>query len=195
MNRKKSQPKIDRLDSLRGSCSDSASYHETFGPLSNVRFAVFALGSSAYPNFCSFGKFVDNILGELGGERLMRLVTGDDLCGQEQEFRKWACEIFKNACEVFCLDTNEMTEASMSLKSETLTKENTRFQSVKEENVQLNVLLSKYHNKKIQACQVKSTPVNLHEGASERSTVLVEFQIDSVSSSSKFSFCITLLTR
>lgn len=37
MNRKKSQPKIDRLDSLRGSCSDSL-FHETFGPLSNVRF-------------------------------------------------------------------------------------------------------------------------------------------------------------
>lgn len=37
VNRKKSQPKIDRIDSLRGSCSDSL-FHETFGPLSNVRF-------------------------------------------------------------------------------------------------------------------------------------------------------------
>lgn len=87
---------------------------------------MFALGSSAYPNFCSFGKFLDNILGELGGERLMKIVLGDDLCGQEQEFRKWACEVFKTSCEVFCLDLNDMSEASMSLKSETLTKENTR---------------------------------------------------------------------
>lgn len=39
VNRKKSQPKIDRLDSLRGSCSDSL-FHETFGPLSNVRFVI-----------------------------------------------------------------------------------------------------------------------------------------------------------
>lgn len=39
VSRKKSQPKIDRLDSLRGSCSDSV-FHETFGPLSNVRFVI-----------------------------------------------------------------------------------------------------------------------------------------------------------
>lgn len=147
------------------------------------RFAVFALGSSAYPNFCSFGKFVDNILGELGGERLMKIVLGDDLCGQEQEFRKWACLVFKTSCEVFCLDVNEMSEASMSLKSETLTKENTRLQVVKDLNIPLSALLSKYHNKKVQACRVKNKPINLHGGAtSERSTVLVEIIIDSVSS-------------
>lgn len=147
-----------------------------------LRFAVFALGSSAYPNFCSFGKFLDNILGELGGERLMKIVLGDDLCGQEQEFRKWACEVFKTACECFCLDLNEMSEASMSLKSETLTKENTRFQPIKDFNIPLNALLSKYHNKTVQACRVKNKPLNLHGGASsERSTVLVEILIDSVS--------------
>ena len=86
--------KIDRLDSLRGSTTDTLS-EETFGPLSNVRFAVFALGSSAYPNFCAFGKYIDNILGELGGERLMKMATGDEICGQEQAFRKWAPEVFK----------------------------------------------------------------------------------------------------
>lgn len=171
---------------------------------------MFALGSSAYPNFCSFGKFLDNILGELGGERyylfifissknfifisflflinqilqrLMKIVLGDDLCGQEQEFRKWACEVFKTSCEVFCLDMNDVSEASMSLKSETLTKENTRFQPVKDFHISLSELLSKYHhNKRVQACKVKNKPINLHGGAStERSTVLVEILIDSVS--------------
>lgn len=86
--------KIDRWDSLRGSTSDTFT-EETFGPLSNVRFAVFALGSSAYPNFCAFGQYVDNILGELGGERLLRVAYGDEMCGQEQSFRKWAPEVFK----------------------------------------------------------------------------------------------------
>jgi nitric-oxide synthase, brain len=143
---------------------------------------VFALGSSAYPNFCSFGKFLDNILGELGGERLMKIVLGDDLCGQEQEFRRWACEVFKTSCEVFCLDLNEMSEASMTLKSETLTKENTRFQAVKDFNIPLSARLSKYHNKKVTVCKVKNKPINLHGGATtERSTVLVEIIIDSVS--------------
>lgn len=143
---------------------------------------MFALGSSAYPNFCSFGKFVDNILGELGGERLTKIVLGDDLCGQEQEFRKWAREVFKTSCEVFCLDLNDMSEASMSLKSETLTKENTRFQPVSDFNIPLSATLSKYHNKIIRACKVKNKPINLHGGAtSERSTILVEIIIDSVS--------------
>jgi nitric-oxide synthase len=58
------------------------------------RFAVFALGSSAYPNFCAFGKYVDNLLGELGGERLLKLSQGDEMCGQEQAFRKWAPDVF-----------------------------------------------------------------------------------------------------
>lgn len=157
-----------------------------------LRFAVFALGSSAYPNFCSFGKFLDNIVGELGGERLMKIVLGDDLCGQEQEFRKWACEVFKTSCDVFCLDTNEMSEASMSLKSETLTKENTRFQAIKDFNIPLSALLSKYHNKQVQACKVKNKPINLHGTAtSERSTVLVEIIIDSVSLHSSYKAFLT----
>lgn len=116
----------------------------------------------------------------------MKIVLGDDLCGQEQEFRKWACEVFKTACEVFCLE--DVSEASMSLKSETLTKENTRFQAVKDLNIPLSALLSKYHNKKVQACKVKNKPINLHGGAStERSTVLVEIIIDSVSSALMYS--------
>lgn len=55
---------------------------------------MFALGSSAYPNFCAFGKYVDNLLGELGGERLLKLSQGDEMCGQDQAFRKWAPDVF-----------------------------------------------------------------------------------------------------
>lgn len=145
-----------------------------------IRFAVFALGSSAYPNFCSFGKFVDNLLGELGGERLMKIVLGDDLCGQEQEFRKWACEVYKKSCETFCLDMNEITVAAMSLKGENLSKENTRFQVVQDLSVPLSSLLSKYHNKNVHTCRVKKKPINLHEQA-EKNTILVEIVIENVS--------------
>lgn len=38
---------------------------------------------------------MDNLLGELGGERLMKLSTGDELAGQDQAFRNWAAEIFQ----------------------------------------------------------------------------------------------------
>jgi nitric-oxide synthase, brain len=64
------------------------------GPLSNVCFAVFALGSSAYPKFCNFGKTVDKILGDLGGERLLEVSCGDEMYGQEQQFHSWASNIF-----------------------------------------------------------------------------------------------------
>lgn len=59
------------------------------------RFAVFALGSSAYPNFCAFGRYVDNLLGELGGERLLPLSHGDEMCGQEPAFQEWAAHVFR----------------------------------------------------------------------------------------------------
>jgi len=51
---------------------------------------VFALGSSAYPNFCAFGKSVDRSLTVMGAERVYPLEEGDELCGQEQAFQIWA---------------------------------------------------------------------------------------------------------
>nr|CAD7595373.1 unnamed protein product [Timema genevievae] len=125
--------RLDRLESLRGSVSDVMA-EDTFGPLSNVRFAVFALGSSAYPNFCAFGKYVDNLLGELGGERLLKLAQGDEMCGQEQAFRKWAPEVFRVACETFCLDDDDtFLEATIALKSPTLSASTVRFMETKAE--------------------------------------------------------------
>jgi nitric-oxide synthase len=88
-----SSSRLERGDSLKGS-SDVMS-DDNGGPLRNITFAVFALGSSAYPNFCAFGRYVDNLLGELGGERLLRLTTGDELAGQDQAFRTWAANVFQ----------------------------------------------------------------------------------------------------
>ncbi|XP_033173190.1 nitric oxide synthase isoform X2 [Drosophila mauritiana] len=166
--------RIDRWDSLRGSTSDTFT-EETFGPLSNVRFAVFALGSSAYPNFCAFGQYVDNILGELGGERLLRVAYGDEMCGQEQSFRKWAPEVFKLACETFCLDPEEsLSDASLALQNDSLTVNTVRLvPSVNKGS--LDSSLSKYHNKKVHCCKAKSQPHNLtrlSEGA--KTTMLLE---------------------
>lgn len=89
------QQHILNQHTMRDSITTETYTEEMFGPLSNVRFAVFALGSSAYPNFCAYGKYVDNVLGELGGERLVKLSYGDEMCGQEHAFRKWAPEVFK----------------------------------------------------------------------------------------------------
>ncbi|XP_037052326.1 nitric oxide synthase isoform X2 [Bradysia coprophila] len=169
--------KFDRLESLRGSTTTDSYSEETFGPLSNVRFAVFALGSSAYPNFCAYGKYVDNVLGELGGERLTKVAYGDEMCGQEQAFRKWAPEVFKIACETFCLDTDDtFSSATLALQGESLTRDTVRLVPVND-NTSLERQLSKYHNKKAVVCKIKSKPRNLHgntKNSSGKSTILVE---------------------
>lgn len=56
---------------------------------------MFGLGSRAYPHFCAFARAVDTRLEELGGERLLPLGQGDELCGQEEAFRGWAKGAFQ----------------------------------------------------------------------------------------------------
>lgn len=56
---------------------------------------MFGLGSRAYPHFCAFARAVDTLLEELGGERILRMGEGDELCGQEESFRTWAKKVFK----------------------------------------------------------------------------------------------------
>ncbi|XP_057655799.1 nitric oxide synthase-like protein isoform X1 [Diorhabda carinulata] len=163
---------LDRLNSVKSSLNEPL-LDDSFGPLSNVRFAVFALGSSAYPHFCAFGKYVDNLLGELGGERLLKLATGDELCGLEQAFKKWAPQVFKVACETFCLDDDEiLQDAALTLESESLTANNIRFLE-KPETTHLNGIF-KCYNKKASICKLIRRK-NLHGEKSPKVTLLLEF--------------------
>lgn len=163
--------KLDRLDSLKGSTTESQN-EDTFGPLSNVRFAVFALGSSAYPNFCAFGRYVDNLLGELGGERLIRLSQGDEMCGQEQAFRKWAADTFAVACETFCLDDDDtLLEVALSLGSEALTISTVRF--IQADPQPIARALSKCHNRNVTTCNMLKKS-NLSGTDSGATTLLLE---------------------
>lgn len=150
----------------------------TNGDPERLRFAVFALGSSAYPNFSAFGKYVDNLLGELGGERLLKLATGDEMCGQEQAFMKWAPHIFKLSCEAFCLDEDEsFLEATITLQSESLTQQNVRFVESKQDETAS--ALAKCHNKKV----ISTTLVkqqNLLNEKSSKATLLLEFSTNVV---------------
>lgn len=70
--------------------------------MSLFRFSVFGLGSRAYPHFCAFAHAVDTLFEELGGERILRMGEGDELCGQEEAFRTWAKKVFK--VSVMCAD-------------------------------------------------------------------------------------------
>ncbi|ODM95587.1 Nitric oxide synthase [Orchesella cincta] len=188
--------RFDRNDSLKGSQISDIMSDDNLGPLRNITFAVFALGSSAYPNFCAFGRYVDNLFGELGGERLMKLTCGDELAGQDQAFRSWASEIFQTACDSFCLDFDKnMADISAALKADTLSPESVRFLPVQAADDEVQgkrilcrlllrychlllkitcciLALSKLHNRKVNMYSL-AEKVNLHEKDTSRVTIKV----------------------
>lgn len=167
--------KLNRLESLKGSTTDATSI-DSFGPLSNVRFAVFALGSSAYPNFCNFGKYVDKLLVDLGGERIHDLATGDEMCGQDQAFRKWASSVFNVSCETFCLDDDEtLQEAKRALGAVALSEETVRFAEPCSRPPTLQAALQSALNKKFVNCVVKANK-DLGDGSAERSTIFIDME-------------------
>lgn len=147
---------------IRSSITSDIMSENNFGPLSNVRFAVFALGSSAYPNFCAFGKYVDNLLSELGGERLISLTCGDELAGQEQAFKQWATEVFSVGCETFCLDDDAaIEEATAALKTEACATADKIKLFPTEKSDDIAVGLSRTHGKRVLSVQVLASR-NLH---------------------------------
>jgi hypothetical protein len=52
---------------------------------------------------------------ELGGEAILPLGTGDELCGQEESFKNWAKNVFKAACETFCIEDTNMAGSATPL--------------------------------------------------------------------------------
>uniref|UniRef100_A0A8B9GEZ8 Nitric oxide synthase n=1 Tax=Amazona collaria TaxID=241587 RepID=A0A8B9GEZ8_9PSIT len=66
-----------------------------------IRYAVFGLGSSMYPEFCAFAHTIDQKLAQLGASQLTPIGEGDELGGQEEAFRSWAVTAFKTACDIF----------------------------------------------------------------------------------------------
>ena len=61
---------------------------------------MFGLGSRAYPNFCAFGKTVDEAFEVLGGRRIHKFGEGDELCGQEKSFKQWSKGVFQVGAQI-----------------------------------------------------------------------------------------------
>ena len=56
---------------------------------------MFGLGSSAYPNYCSFSKRIDELLSKIGVRQLLELHTGDEQENQELAFKDWSTKIYE----------------------------------------------------------------------------------------------------
>ncbi|KAG5840417.1 hypothetical protein ANANG_G00188600 [Anguilla anguilla] len=148
---------------------------ESTGPLANVRFSVFGLGSRAYPHFCAFGHAMDTLFEELGGERILRMGEGDELCGQEESFRTWAKKVFKAACDVFCVgDDVNIEKANNSLISNDRSWKKNKFRlTYTAEAPELTRALHSIHKKKVYGAKLL-TRKNLQGPNSNRSTIFLQ---------------------
>uniref|UniRef100_A0A3Q2NWL0 Nitric oxide synthase n=1 Tax=Fundulus heteroclitus TaxID=8078 RepID=A0A3Q2NWL0_FUNHE len=154
---------------------------ESTGPLANVRFSVFGLGSRAYPHFCAFAHAVDTLFEELGGERILRMGEGDELCGQEESFRTWAKKVFKAACDVFCVgdDVNiEKANDSLISNDRSWKKSKFRLTYTAEAPALTEGTLYSVHKKKVYGAKMIEAQ-NLQSSKSNRSTILVRLDTNS----------------
>uniref|UniRef100_A0A8C3VF72 Nitric oxide synthase n=1 Tax=Catharus ustulatus TaxID=91951 RepID=A0A8C3VF72_CATUS len=138
------------------------------------RFSVFGLGSRAYPHFCAFARAVDTLLEELGGERILRMGEGDELCGQEESFRTWAKKVFKAACDVFCVgDDVNIEKANNSLISNDRSWKRSKFRlTYVAEAPELTQGLYSIHKKRVYAARLL-TRQNLQSPKSSRLTIFL----------------------
>ncbi|XP_034647278.1 nitric oxide synthase, brain [Trachemys scripta elegans] len=168
---------VSSYSDARKSSSDGPEARDNFestGPLANVRFSVFGLGSRAYPHFCAFARAVDTLLEELGGERILRMGEGDELCGQEESFRTWAKKVFKAACDVFCVgDDVNIEKANNSLISNDRSWKRSKFRlTYVAEAPELTQGLYSIHKKRVYAARLL-TRQNLQSPKSSRSTIFL----------------------
>ncbi|CAL1537369.1 unnamed protein product [Lymnaea stagnalis] len=152
------------------------------GPLCNLRFAVFGLGSTAYPNFAAFSKYIDKVLYDLGAERLLAITTGDELFGQEQSYRIWSDGVFRASCDVFCVGENINTnEATGSENDDHSWSNKVRIVPVQKcQEPDICEVLSKIHGKKILPCSLNAR-TQLQAQDSESQTILVQLNTHNAS--------------
>uniref|UniRef100_A0A8D3CHT7 Nitric oxide synthase n=1 Tax=Scophthalmus maximus TaxID=52904 RepID=A0A8D3CHT7_SCOMX len=126
---------------------------ESTGPLANVRFSVFGLGSRAYPHFCAFAHA---------------------LCGQEESFRTWAKKVFKAACDVFCVgDDVNIEKANDSLISNDRSWKKSKFRmTYTAEAPALTEALYSVHKKRVYGAKMLESQ-NLQTPKSNRFTIFV----------------------
>ncbi|KAI9561886.1 nitric oxide synthase 2 [Daphnia sinensis] len=129
-------------------------------------FAVLGLGSTAYPNFCAFGKFVDNMFQELGGTRLLTLHCADELNNQEKAFQTWLSDVTNALCKQYRIPYNN----NLINKESTFDQSNTvsaRFSIIEGAKEDVLRALSDVHHKEVSLARVSGKSMIGDSGTSE----------------------------
>ncbi|XP_073533292.1 nitric oxide synthase 3 isoform X1 [Phyllobates terribilis] len=150
---------------------------DSAGPLGTLRFSVFGLGSRAYPHFCAFGHAVDTRLEELGGERILEIGEGDELCGQEDSFRAWAKAVFKAACDTFCVGDDTDLNIPDFFQAKGSWQRSMYRMSIQASSPDLVTGLSQVHRRKVYEATLISKE-NLQSEKSSRSTILIKLNTE-----------------
>jgi len=80
--------------------------------LSGLDYAVFGLGNKQYDHFNAMGKFFDKSLGEVGGNRIVEVVLGDDDCDLEGDFENWKDNMVWSTLEQLYLSESTKSQGS-----------------------------------------------------------------------------------
>ncbi|XP_075683937.1 nitric oxide synthase 3 isoform X2 [Rhinoderma darwinii] len=150
---------------------------DSAGPLGTLRFSVFGLGSRAYPHFCAFGHAVDTRLEELGGERILEIGEGDELCGQEESFRAWAMAVFKAACDTFCVGDDADLKVKDFFQAKAGWQRSNYRMSIQASSPDLITGLFQVHRRKVYETTL-ILKENLQSEKSSRSTILMKLNTD-----------------
>lgn len=138
-----------------------------------LRYAVFGLGSSMYPQFCAFAHTLDQKLSQLGASQFSPTGEGDELSGQEEAFLAWAVHTFKAACEVFKIrDRQKIILPKRYTSTEGWNPENYRLVNEAQPFDHIKAL-SKLHSRSILKMTLKSRQ-HLQSSKSNRATLLVK---------------------
>ncbi|KAM4648409.1 nitric oxide synthase, inducible isoform 1-T2 [Amazona ochrocephala] len=142
-----------------------------------IRYAVFGLGSSMYPEFCAFAHTIDQKLAQLGASQLTPIGEGDELGGQEEAFRSWAVTAFKTACDIFNIrGKNSIQLPQIYTSDESWDPKNYRIVHDSQTMV-LSKALASIHSKDVIPMKLKFRQ-NLQSLKSSRVTILVKLSCE-----------------
>ncbi|XP_033126767.1 nitric oxide synthase, brain-like [Anneissia japonica] len=144
---------------------------------SNVRFAVFGLGSRAYQTYCKFAHDVHQHLTEIGAYSIQKVGEGDEMCKQAESFQIWAQEVVKTICATSGKDDKTKLLKSLNGMIKYPEWNPKEYRIVKSHHAEPNLIksLSIIHQKKMTPYRLLSKE-ELQSAKSSRSTLLIRLE-------------------